>query len=83
MPWSCLARTLPDALFLEAARTLAGLVREADLAQGCIYPPLKDIRRVSLAIAVAVATKAYALGLARRRRPRDMRKSIARLMYEP
>jgi malate dehydrogenase (oxaloacetate-decarboxylating)(NADP+) len=80
---SCLARTLPDALFLEAARTLASLVREADLTQACVYPPLKDIRKVSLAIAVAVARKAYALGLARRRRPRDVRRSIARLVYEP
>ena len=80
---ACRARTLPDSLFLEAARTLAGLVSESDLEQGCLYPPLKDIRKISLAIAVRVAEKAYALKLARARRPRDLRKSIARLMYGP
>jgi malate dehydrogenase (oxaloacetate-decarboxylating)(NADP+) len=80
---ACRARTLPDALFLQAARTLAGLVSEKDLEQGCLYPPLKDIRKISLAIAVRVAGKAYAMKLARGRRPADLRKSIARLMYGP
>ena len=80
---ACRARTLPDSLFLEAARTLAGLVGESDLEQGCLYPPLKDIRKISLSIAVRVAEKAYALKLARARRPRDLRKSIAGIMYGP
>src|SRR6185295_7352798 len=57
---ACRARTLPDELFLAAARTLADLVRPADLNQGSLYPPLRDIRKISLAIAVSVATKAYA-----------------------
>jgi malate dehydrogenase (oxaloacetate-decarboxylating)(NADP+) len=47
---ACRARTLPDQLFLSAARTLAGLVRESDLDQGALYPPLDDIRKISLAI---------------------------------
>jgi malate dehydrogenase (oxaloacetate-decarboxylating)(NADP+) len=80
---ACRARTLPDVLFLEAARTLAGLVGESDLRQGCLYPPLKDIRKISLAIAVKVAEKAYALKLARARRPANLRTGIARLMYGP
>jgi malate dehydrogenase (oxaloacetate-decarboxylating)(NADP+) len=80
---TCRARTIPDELFLEAARTLAGLVRPADLQQACLYPPLKDIRKVSLAIATRVASKAYALGVARRRKPRDLRRDIAAYMYEP
>ena len=65
---ACRARTLPDELFLAAARTLAGLVRQGDLDQGALYPPLRDIRKVSLAIATSVATKAYAMNLARQRR---------------
>jgi malate dehydrogenase (oxaloacetate-decarboxylating)(NADP+) len=80
---ACRARTLPDELFLEAARTLAGLVRQADLDEGSLYPPLKEIRRISLAIAVSVARKAYALKVARARRPKDLRRSIAALMYQP
>jgi malate dehydrogenase (oxaloacetate-decarboxylating)(NADP+) len=80
---ACRARTLPDELFLEAARTLASLVRPKDLNEGALYPPLRDIRKISLAIAVSVATKAYAMGLARQSRPRDIRRSVAALMYPP
>jgi malate dehydrogenase (oxaloacetate-decarboxylating)(NADP+) len=80
---ACRARTLPDELFLEAARTLAGLVRQTDLDQGSIYPPLREIRKISLAIAASVATKAYAMNLARAPRPKAVRRSIAALMYRP
>jgi malate dehydrogenase (oxaloacetate-decarboxylating)(NADP+) len=80
---ACRARTLPDELFLTAARALAKLVRQTDLDEGALYPPLKDIRKISLAIAVSVATNAYELNLARKRRPRNLRASIRRVMYQP
>ena len=80
---ACRARTLPDELFLAAARALAALVRDKELASGSLYPPLQEIRGVSLAIAVAVAEKAYSMNLARRRRPRSLRRSIEALMYQP
>jgi malate dehydrogenase (oxaloacetate-decarboxylating)(NADP+) len=70
-------------MFLAAARTLAGLVGRSDLEQGALYPPLRDIRRISLAIAVTVAAKAHDMGLARARRPRDLRRSIAAMIYQP
>ncbi|HEU0253586.1 MAG TPA: oxaloacetate-decarboxylating malate dehydrogenase, partial [Pyrinomonadaceae bacterium] len=77
------ARTLPDELFLAAARTLAGLVREDDLDEGSLYPPLRKIRSLSLAIAASVATKAYEMNLAREKRPKNLRRHIKALMYEP
>jgi malate dehydrogenase (oxaloacetate-decarboxylating)(NADP+) len=80
---ACRARTLPDELFLTAARTLAKLVRQSDLDAGSLYPPLKDIRKISLAIAVSVAAKAYDMNLARAKRPENMKQSIAASMYEP
>jgi len=80
---ACRARSLPDELFLAAARTLARLVGQTELDQACLYPPLPQIRKISLAIAVAVADKAYDMKLARKRRPADLRKSIAALMYQP
>ncbi|HEX5070654.1 MAG TPA: NAD-dependent malic enzyme [Vicinamibacterales bacterium] len=79
----CRARTIPDDFFLAAARTLAGLVEQNDLDRGSLYPPLREIRRISLAIAVSVAQQAYRMGLARARRPRNLKRAIADFMYEP
>ena len=80
---ACRARIMPDELFLAAARTLAGMVRQGDLDQGSLYPPLRGIRKLSLAIAVSVATKAYAMNLSREKRPKSLRRHIERMMYEP
>jgi malate dehydrogenase (oxaloacetate-decarboxylating)(NADP+) len=80
---ACRARTLPDELFLAAASTLAGLVRQRDLDEGSLYPPLQEIRKLSLAIATAVATKAYELKLSRAKRPRHLRRTIEKAMYVP
>jgi len=70
-------------LFLTAARSLAGLVRRSDLDQGSVYPPLKQLRAISLAIATSVATQAYRMNLTRRKRPADIRRSVQALMYRP
>ena len=76
-------RRIPDELFLAAARTLASLVTTRDLDAGSLYPPLSDIRKISLAIAVSVADTAYDMKLARTTRPRNVKNAIARFMYEP
>lgn len=79
----CRAARISDEMFLAAARALAAEVDDADLAAGKIYPPMTDIRKVSLNIATAVAETAYAQGLARRERLGDIRKAIAEGMYDP
>ena len=80
---ACRARYIPDEFFLAAARTLARMVTPRDLEDGSLYPPLGNIRRISLAIAVSVAETAYAMKLARARRPRNLKDAIAGFMYEP
>jgi malate dehydrogenase (oxaloacetate-decarboxylating)(NADP+) len=80
---TCRARLIPDEFFLSAARTLAKMVKDKHLSQGSLYPPLSDIRKISLAIAVSVAEKAHDMKLARNRRPKALKKSIAKFMYEP
>ncbi len=80
---ACNARVISDEMFLAAARTLADMVSESHLNEGTIYPPLTDIRSVSLAIAVAVAEKAYQQNLAIDERPADLHKYIADSMYDP
>ncbi len=80
---ACRARILPEEFFLVAARTLADFVGPSDLDRGALYPPLADIRKISLAIAVSVANKAHAMGLAQAKRPRNLRRAIEAMMYEP
>jgi malate dehydrogenase (oxaloacetate-decarboxylating) len=57
------ARTMPDRLFLVAARTLAAQVSDARLANSAIYPTVDRLRDVTRAIALAVATAAREDGL--------------------
>src|SRR6185436_8922868 len=40
------ARRVTDEMFMASATELAGRVRDADLAQGSLYPPLDSIREV-------------------------------------
>ena len=79
----CQARRISDEMFLAAARALADRVDEADLAAGSLYPPLADIRSLSLSIAVAVAEVAYDQGLTDAARPVDLESAIAASMYDP
>jgi malate dehydrogenase (oxaloacetate-decarboxylating)(NADP+) len=77
------ARHVTDGMFLAAARVLAGLVDEEDLAAGRVYPHLGRIREVSAAIATEVATMAYREGLAGRETPADIGEDIRAQMFEP
>ena len=80
---ACQAKHIDDAMFLAAAEALAEQVSQSNLDAGTLYPPLSDIRAVSLHIAVAVAEKAYATGLAQLSRPADLKGHIERMMYQP
>ena len=70
-------------MFFSVAKVLAYEVSESDLEQGRVYPPLSNIREVSLVIATAVAQIAYKQGLARKPEPDDIRTHIKSLVYEP
>ncbi|MEY3049678.1 MAG: hypothetical protein RL365_1716 [Bacteroidota bacterium] len=54
-----------DELLITAARALAELVEVADLAKGSLYPPISEIREVSVNIAKAVMKNAINQGLTR------------------
>jgi malate dehydrogenase (oxaloacetate-decarboxylating)(NADP+) len=72
-----------DEMFYLAARTLADLVTEDDLRIGRLYPDLKRIREVSLAIATAVAESAFRRGLTRMLRPTDLAAHVRATMFDP
>lgn len=77
------ASRVTDEMFAAAARTLANMVTEDDLAMGRIFPSLSRIRDVSRAIATEVAWIAYNRGLARAPKPERVDEAVAAAMYEP
>jgi malate dehydrogenase (oxaloacetate-decarboxylating)(NADP+) len=80
---ACRIRHVTDEMFFAAAKTLAGRVEDGSLAKGSLYPPLKDIRKVSLAIAEAVAEVAYKQKLAGKPKPKCLHDYLAGQMYDP
>jgi malate dehydrogenase (oxaloacetate-decarboxylating)(NADP+) len=77
------ARRVTDAMFIKAARMLASLIRESELAEGRVYPALSRIHEVSHAIAVAVAEEVYAEKLNTQPRPADLPGYIRSQMFQP
>ena len=78
------ATSIPDTMFLTAARTLADLISEKDLEAGTLYPPLTRIRQISAAIATTVVERALDDGIARLDPvPEDLRSAIEATMYDP
>lgn len=76
------ARRVTDEMFFAAAQALANQVSDADLATGCIYPPLTKIREVSLGIAEAVANVAFDRDLTAMAKPADLQAHIKAQMYQ-
>jgi malate dehydrogenase (oxaloacetate-decarboxylating)(NADP+) len=77
------AQRVTDEMFLAAAGALAEQVTAADLAQGSLYPPLANVRDVSLQLAVAVAEVAFRQGHAGIDRPADLSAHLRSCMYDP
>ena len=77
------ASRITEDMFLVAAKKLAQLVGEEDLAVGSIYPPLNNIRSASLEIAAEVAEQAYAQNVARRSKSKILKETIRHYMYDP
>ncbi|XP_022721459.1 NADP-dependent malic enzyme-like [Durio zibethinus] len=73
-----------DDMLLAASEALAAQVTQENFDKGLIYPPFKNIRKISAHIAANVAAKAYELGLATRHpQPKDLVKYAESCMYSP
>ncbi|GMH03714.1 hypothetical protein Nepgr_005553 [Nepenthes gracilis] len=71
-------------MLLAASEALASQVTEENFAKGLIYPPFKNIRKISAQIAANVASKAYELGLATRLpQPENLVKYAESCMFSP
>ena len=77
------AKTVPNQVFLTAAKTLADLVSESDLANGSLYPPLSEVRKLSAEIAAAVAEYCFDNGIAGVERPADVHAAVKAAMWCP
>ncbi|CEM35928.1 unnamed protein product [Vitrella brassicaformis CCMP3155] len=58
-------RTIPDSVFALAARTLASMVTDDELAHGTVYPSLTGIRNISMHIAAAIVQQGVDTGASR------------------
>jgi len=76
-------RHVSDGMFLAAARALADQVRDEDLAEVALYPPLARIRECSHAVACAVIRRAVAEGHADPAVLADMEDTVRRAMWFP
>lgn len=57
-------RHISDTVFLEAAKALSEQLTDKELEEGRLYPPLSNIREVSIQMAVKVVEYVYAKGIA-------------------
>ena len=81
--WVGRVRRVTNAMFLDAARALAGLVSDADIAEGAVYPPLTRIRDCSLAVACAVIRRAVVEGHADPHALDELEGRVRRAMWQP
>eukprot|EP00743_Colponemidia_sp_Colp-15_P002343 GILK01002540.1.p1 GENE.GILK01002540.1~~GILK01002540.1.p1 ORF type:complete len:563 (+),score=89.48 GILK01002540.1:90-1778(+) len=77
------AMHVTDEMFYLAAKTLSTFVTDAGLETHCVYPPLNEIRNVSLHIAVAVAEAVFQHGLATVPKPKDLVAHVKKHVFSP
>ena len=77
------ARELTDEAFLVAARTLAGLVTDDQLANGLIYPRVSGLRSVARAIAEALVVHFRDSGYGRQLRDDQVSDAVDHAMWRP
>jgi malate dehydrogenase (oxaloacetate-decarboxylating)(NADP+) len=77
------ATRITDEMFFTAAKTLAHMVTDEELAAGTLYPDLSKIRQISLGIAASVCRLAWDSGLARYDEPEDIREHVRAAMWHP
>jgi malate dehydrogenase (oxaloacetate-decarboxylating) len=77
------AREVSDGMCRAAAECLAGLISDADLAAGRLYPPIRELRGVARRIAAAVVRAAREEGLGRPLPDTAIPAAVAAACWEP
>lgn len=77
------ARRVTDKHMLIAAKILATTLTQVELDEGCVYPPLETITKVSATIAAAVGEDVYKTNLATVfPKPTNMKQFMMKQQYE-
>jgi malic enzyme len=76
------AKEVTEEMFAAAAGALAGQVSAVDRAEGCLFPRIEDLRKVTAHVAEAVVREALRSGVARQRVD-DVPRAVAEAMWEP
>lgn len=77
------ASEVTDEMFTEAARALAAMVSDEEIANGRLFPPLTRLRDVSATIAAAVVREAIRSHVGRPIRDNEIEKLIDWKMWQP
>ncbi len=77
------AREVTEAMFAAAAEALAGEVHAEDLGSGSLFPPVRDIRRVTARVAEAVVREARDSGFGRPIADAAVAATVQQAMWEP
>jgi malate dehydrogenase (oxaloacetate-decarboxylating) len=77
------ASEVTDGMFAAAARQLAEEIHDSDLQAGSLYPPIADIRRVTVGIARAVVRQARDEGVGRPLSDEAIVAAVAEAMWFP
>ncbi|HET8647983.1 MAG TPA: NAD-dependent malic enzyme, partial [Vicinamibacteria bacterium] len=77
------AREVTESMFAAAARQLAAEVSAEDLAAGSLFPPVRDIRRVTRGIAAAVVREARDSGVGDFIDDAEVERWVAAAMWDP
>ncbi len=79
----CKSKMVTDSMFFTAAKSLASMVTDEDLANGTVYPSVDRIREVSAQIAIAITKVAVEEGLVQGHYLMDVEENIKHSMYQP
>ncbi|HEV8676315.1 MAG TPA: NAD-dependent malic enzyme, partial [Methylomirabilota bacterium] len=77
------AGEVTEGLFAAAAEALAAEVRDEDLASGTLFPPIRDIRRVTARVAEAVVRQARDLWIGKPIDDASIPGAVAAAMWNP
>jgi malate dehydrogenase (oxaloacetate-decarboxylating) len=77
------AGLVTDSMFAAAADALADEVHADDLAAGSLFPPVRDIRRVTVHVAEAVVKEARDSGVGRQLADADIPEVVIGAMWNP